>query len=95
MNRVVAASIEIAPDAEPSAKDIARLVRDIKASASTALFTEGVSGSGRVIEQVARETGLKVGGPLFSDSLAEPGQPADTYLGMFRWNADQIISALQ
>lgn len=85
----------LSSDAEPSAKDIARLVRDIKASASTALFTEGVSGSGRVIEQVARETGLKVGGPLFSDSLAEPGQPADTYLGMFRWNADQIISALQ
>ena len=85
----------LSSDAQPSAKDIARLIRDVKASASTALFTEGVSGSGRVIEQVARETGLKVGGPLFSDSLAGPGQPAGTYLGMFRWNADQITSALQ
>ncbi|WJJ95042.1 metal ABC transporter solute-binding protein, Zn/Mn family [Neopusillimonas aromaticivorans] len=65
----------LSSDAEPSAKDIARLVRDIKASASTALFTEGVSGSGRVIEQVARETGLEVGGPLFSDSWQRPVNP--------------------
>ena len=85
----------LSSDAEPSAKDIVRLIREVKASASTALFTEGVSGNARVMEQVARETGLKVGGPLFTDSLDAPGQPADTYLGMFRWNADQIISALK
>ncbi len=85
----------LSSDAEPSAKDIARLVREVKASASTALFTEGISGNARVMDQVARETGLKVGGPLFTDSLDAPGQPADTYLGMFRWNAGQIISALK
>ena len=85
----------LSSDAEPSAKDIVRLIREVKASASTALFTEGVSGNARVMDQVARETGLKVGGPLFTDSLNAPGQPAGTYLGMFRWNADQIISALK
>ena len=86
----------LSSDAEPSAKDIARLVRDIKANGSTALFTEGMSGGNqRVMAQVARETGLKVGGPLFTDSLDIEGRPAGDYLGMFRWNADQIISALQ
>lgn len=85
----------LSSDAEPSARDVARLIRDIKASRSTALFSEGVSGNARVLEQVARETGLKVGGTLFTDSLDTPDRPAGTYLGMFRWNADQIISALQ
>ena len=84
----------LSSDAEPSARDMARLIQDIRASKSTALFAEGVSANTRVIEQVARETGLRVGGVLFSDSLDAPGRPAATYLGMFSTNAGNIISAL-
>jgi len=83
----------ISSQAEPSAQDLARLIDRIRAENIRAVFVENIT-SPRLIEQIARETGAKVGGVLYSDALsAQP--PANTYLGMMRWNADQILSALK
>ena len=49
----------------------------------------------RLVQQIARETGAKVGGTLYSDALSKPGQPGATYLEMFEWNARQLAAALQ
>ena len=57
------------------------------------MFIENISNA-KLIRQISRETGAKVGGTLYSDALAPPDQPAGTYLGMFEWNAGKLIYAL-
>jgi len=87
------AAAGISSQSEPSAQDLARLIDRIRAENIRAVFVENIT-SPRLIEQIARETGAKVGGVLYSDALsAQP--PANTYLGLMRWNTDQILSALE
>lgn len=78
---------------EPSAQGIARLVQQIRRERISALFIEA-GASPRVLEQVAAETGARIGGRLFSDSLSAPGGPAPTYIDMIRHNTRMIAEAL-
>jgi zinc/manganese transport system substrate-binding protein len=48
----------------------------------------------RIIEQIGRETGARIGGELYADALSKPGGPADTYLGMFRHNVPLLRDAM-
>jgi len=84
----------LSTDAEPSAADMARIIEQVKREHVPAVFVENIS-SPALIQQIARETGARVGGTLYSDALAPSGQPAATYLGMFEWNARQLFEALQ
>lgn len=77
----------------PSAASIARLIRQIKRQNIKAVFLENISDS-RQIEQIARETGAKLGGTLYSDALSETGGAAATYLDMFKHNSSTILNAL-
>lgn len=88
------APVGMSTDAEPSAADMARLIGQVKRDNIRAVFVENIS-SPRLVEQIARETGARTGGTLYSDALSKPGQPAATYLGMFEWNAKQLVNALQ
>lgn len=90
--RFVAAA-GLSNEAEPSAKDIAGIIDQVRKERVPAVFIENIT-SPKLVEQIARETGAKVGGTLYSDALAQPGQPAGTYLGMFKWNAQQLIDAV-
>jgi len=83
----------ISTDAEPSASDVARLIRQIKADGVTALFVENMS-DGRLVQQIGDETGVTLGGELFADALSEADGPAATYLDMFKHNADLLIPAM-
>jgi zinc/manganese transport system substrate-binding protein len=84
----------ISTDAEPSAADVARLITQIKAEGVTALFIENMS-DGRLVEQIADETGVQVGGELYADALSEADGPAATYLDMFRHNISLLIPAME
>lgn len=84
----------VSTEAEPSAAELAALVRQVRKEGVPAVFVENVQ-SPRLVEQVARETGARVGGTLYSDALAQPGQPADNYVGMFEWNLRQLSDALR
>lgn len=79
---------------EPSAADIARLAEAIRAEGVPAIFAENVEGS-RLIERLAAETGLRVGPPLYTDALGQPGTAGDTYLALMRYNVDAIVGALR
>lgn len=79
---------------EPSAADIARLIREIKHDNVRALFVENMSDP-RLLKRISEETGVKIGGELYSDALSAPGTAADTYLKMFAHNADLIWQTLQ
>jgi zinc/manganese transport system substrate-binding protein len=47
-----------------------------------------------MMQQIARETGAKVGGTLYSDALSDAGGPAATYLEMMRNNISEFAKAL-
>jgi zinc/manganese transport system substrate-binding protein len=80
-------------ETEASARDVARIITQIKTQKIPAVFLENVS-SARLMEQIARETGAKIGGKLYSDALSGPDGPAPTYIDMMRHNIRQLRSAL-
>jgi zinc/manganese transport system substrate-binding protein len=79
---------------KPSAADVAQLIRQVKAQQIKALFVENVSDD-RLIKQIGRETGAKLGGHLYSDALSAENEPAASYLKMMEHNVDTLINALQ
>lgn len=83
----------VSTEAEASARGVARLIRQIKAENIRALFVENISDP-RLIEQIARETGIKPSGVLFSDSLSDASGPAPTYIDMVRHNTAALIGAV-
>lgn len=78
---------------EPSAAAVARLIRQIRQEGVRAVFIENISDP-RLVERVAREGGVRVGGTLYSDALSRPGGPADSYLKLFQHNAPSLARAL-
>jgi zinc/manganese transport system substrate-binding protein len=83
----------ISTDAEASAKDVARIIRQIKSEKITAIFVENMTDP-RLIQRIATETSAKSGGTIFSDSLSDDKGKASTYIDMMRHNVEQITQAL-
>lgn len=79
---------------EPSAAAVARLIRQIKKDGIRAVFVENISDA-RLVERIAREGGVRIGGTLYSDALSGPDGPASTYLRLFEHNARSLAAALQ
>ncbi|HYP20379.1 MAG TPA: zinc ABC transporter substrate-binding protein [Chloroflexia bacterium] len=80
--------------AQPSAQDVAELIRKIKEAKVKAIFLESRVNSA-LARQVGSDTGAKVVDTLYGDALGEPGTPGATYEGMMRFNTDTIVSALK
>ena len=83
----------VSTEAEATARDVARLITQIRRERIVAVFLENVTDS-RLIGQIARETGARIGGTLYSDALTEPGEPAPTYIAMMRHNITELTRAL-
>ena len=83
----------VSTETEPSAADVAKIIRQIKAEKVPAVFLENVSDP-RLMQRIAAESGARVGGTLFSDSLSPPGGPATTYFDMVRNNLKELTAAL-
>jgi zinc/manganese transport system substrate-binding protein len=79
---------------EPSAAELAALVRRIKAAGVPAIFAENVANP-KVLERVADEAGVEVAPRLYTDALDRPGEPVDTYVKMMRYNVSTIVTALK
>lgn len=80
-------------DAEPSAKELAALITFLNETGAGALFVENIS-NGDLIAQISRETGLTIGGRIYSDALSVNGSPATSYLAMFTHNLELLTSTL-
>ena len=80
--------------AEPSAGELARLVGRIRRAGAPAIFAENVSNP-KLMERIAREAGVRVAPPLYTDALSPPGGEADTYAKMVRYNVATIVGALK
>ncbi len=84
----------VSTESEASAKGVARLVRQIRRDKIKALFVENISDP-RLIEQIARETGVKPAGELYSDSLTAPEGGAPSYVALMRANTQRRVTAGQ
>jgi zinc/manganese transport system substrate-binding protein len=80
-------------ETEPSAAQIAKLITRMKEQNVKAAFIENISNPS-LIRTLQEQGGVKFGGRLYSDALGEKA-PADTYLGMMRWNVTSITEALK
>ena len=83
----------VSTESEASAQDVAKIIRQIKAEKIPAVFMENITDH-RLLDQIARETGAKIGGELYTDALSGPDGPAATYLDMFRHNVETLSAAL-
>lgn len=87
------APLGVSTETEPSARDIAAIIGQIKAARIPAVFLENISDD-RLIRRIAAETGAKVGGTLISDGLTGEKGPAPTYIDMVRHNIKALTNAL-
>jgi zinc/manganese transport system substrate-binding protein len=83
----------LSTSAEPSPQAVGRIIRQIKAEKIPAVFIENLSDE-RLMKRIADETGARIGGRLYADTLTPPGGPASTYIGMMRHNLQQLTTAL-
>ncbi len=79
---------------DPSARQIAALVEDIKSTGVPAIFPENIENASQ-LQQIANEAGVKLAPDLYSDALGKPGTPGDTYIKMMTYNIDTIVAALK
>lgn len=77
---------------EASAAGVASLIQQVKDQKASAIFIENISNP-RLVQQIANETDMKIGGELYSDALSTADGPAATYIDMMRHNVSTIRDA--
>jgi zinc/manganese transport system substrate-binding protein len=88
------APVGLSTDAEPSAKDIAKIIGQMKAEQVKAIFFENRS-SENLVNQLAAETHIEIGPPLYADALSEAQGSAATYQNMMHYNVEQLVKAMK
>ena len=87
------APLGVSTESEPSARDIAKIITQIKQAKIPAVFLENVTDP-RLIQRISAETGARVGGTLYSDGLTGEKGDVPTYIDMVRHNIKALTSAL-
>jgi zinc/manganese transport system substrate-binding protein len=87
------APLGVSTESEPSARDIAGIITQVKQAKIPAVFLENVSDP-RLIQRISAETGARIGGTLYSDSLTGEKGDAPTYIDMVRHNIKALTRAL-
>ncbi len=80
-------------DADVRTSDLIRLNEIIQKNQIPVVFIESTINP-KLLEQVAADNKIKIGGKLYSDSLGDKDSPADTYINMIRQNTDVIVNGL-
>ena len=80
-------------EAEASAQDVARIIAQIRNERISAVFLENVTDA-RLVTLIARETGTRIGGTLYSDALTDAKGAAPSYIDLIRHNVRQLAAAL-
>jgi len=87
------APLGVSTETEPSARDIAAIIAQVKKDKIPAVFLENITDD-RLMRRIAEETGARFGGTLFSDSLTGEKGLSPTYIAMVRHNIKALTSAL-
>jgi zinc/manganese transport system substrate-binding protein len=83
----------VSTEAEVAARDLAKIIRQVKSQKIPAVFMENVTDP-RLMKRIAEETGAKIGGRLYSDALSAKDGPAASYVDMMRHNLKELRGAL-
>jgi zinc/manganese transport system substrate-binding protein len=83
----------VSTESQASAKDVAKIIAQIKRQKIPAVFMENIADP-RLMQQIAKETGARIGGSLYSDALSDDKGPAPTYIDMMRHNVGELGKAL-
>lgn len=86
--------VSVSTDAEASAAEVGRIIRQIRQERIAAVFMENISDP-RLLERIRSESGAGIGGTLYSDSLSTADGPAADYLAMMRHNAKTLAAAMR
>jgi ABC-type Zn uptake system ZnuABC Zn-binding protein ZnuA len=89
----VQAILGTSTDADAQTSDIIRLNKTIQASGVPAVFIE-TTVNPKLLQQIATDNHIEVGGKLYSDSIGDKESPAPTYLEMLKYNTTTIVNAL-
>ena len=84
----------VSTDAEPGARQVAQLIKQIQREKIKAVFVENMSNP-RLLAQLAQDAGVTVGPALYVDALSAPGGPADSYLKLMRHNVMQLAAGMR
>jgi zinc/manganese transport system substrate-binding protein len=84
----------VSTESEPSAKEVARLIRQIKKDKINAVFMENMTNP-KLISQLAKDTGVTLGPKLYVDALSGPNEPASSYLKLMQHNVTQLVAGMK
>ena len=82
----------VSTDDQPSSKKVTDLINTIRSEGVKAVFFESIENP-KVVGEITRETGAKVGGELYADGLGD--KEASTYPDMVRYNITAIVESLK
>jgi zinc/manganese transport system substrate-binding protein len=88
------APLGLSLDVEASAEDVADIIHQVREQNVQALFVENINNT-RLLQRIADETDVAIGGRLYSDALSEVDGPAGTYLSMIQHNVESLISVFK
>ena len=80
-------------DAEVQIGDINRLIDVIHETGISSIFIESTINP-KLLNQLAQDHGVKIGGKLFGDSVGDKNSGADTYINMLKYDANAIVTGL-
>ncbi len=80
-------------DNEPTARDVANLIRQVREQKIKALFIENMTNP-NLVDEIAHDSGATVGPRLYSDALSKPGGPAATYEALMRHNVTALVAGM-
>lgn len=83
----------VSTEADVAAKDVARIIGQIRKQKIPAVFLENVSDP-RLLKRISEESGVRIGGTLYSDALTGEKGEAPTYIDMIRHNVRELATAL-
>ncbi|CAM8625036.1 LraI ABC-type metal ion transport system, periplasmic component/surface adhesin [Comamonadaceae bacterium] len=81
-------------ETEPSAKQVAQLIKQIQREKIRAVFVENMSNP-KLIAQLSKDAGATLGASLYADALSNADQPGATYLQMMRHNVTQLVAGMK
>jgi zinc/manganese transport system substrate-binding protein len=87
------APLGVSTEAEVSARDVAKIITQIRKQKIPAVFLENVTDD-RLLKRIGAESGARIGGTLYSDALTDDKGVAPTYIDMMRHNVKQLADAL-
>ncbi|MCB0648683.1 MAG: metal ABC transporter substrate-binding protein [Saprospiraceae bacterium] len=89
----LSAVMGISTESDAQTADMKRVINNIKEFNVPAIFIESTINP-KLIQQIATDLKVKIGGELYADSVGEPGSDGDTYIKMLRHNSKTIAEAL-